>query len=179
MPGEFAPKRPVGRPTKFTPELAARICAELSTGKPMTIICDSEDMPNPSTVWDWTKNDPAFSQDIARARDSGYDRIAQDALNIADETGSDTVVTQFGPRPDKEWIMRSRLRVETRLKLLAKWDPKRYGERITQEISGPDGGPVKTQGEFRPTAEDEAMIIRIAEKRDAVKRQQKEAKEGA
>ena len=36
-----------------------------------------------------------------------------------------------------EFVARSRLRVDTRLKLLAKWDPKRYGERseVKQEIA--------------------------------------------
>jgi hypothetical protein len=51
----------------------------------------------------------------------------------------------------KEWgveVKRSdmlghrKLQVETRLKLLAKWDPKRYGDMVRQEISGPDGAPI-------------------------------------
>lgn len=77
--------------------------------------------------------------------------------------------------PDKEWMLRSKLRVETRLKLLAKWDPKRYGEKITQEISGPDGGPVRTEGDFRPSPEDEAVIKRIAETRAKLTREQEGA----
>ena len=31
---------------------------------------------------------------------------------------------------DSEHVQRSKLRVETRLKLLAKWDPRRYGDRL-------------------------------------------------
>jgi hypothetical protein len=84
MPGEATPKRPVGRPTKFTPELSARICAELSTGKPLTIICDAEGMPSDDTVRNWIEKDTEFSRDIARARATGFDRIAMDALMIAD-----------------------------------------------------------------------------------------------
>jgi hypothetical protein len=37
------------------------------------------------------------------------------------------------------------LRIETRLKLLAKWDPKRYGERLHSEVTGVDGGPLQIQ----------------------------------
>jgi hypothetical protein len=76
------------------------------------------------------ESDPAFSVAIARAREMGFDQIALDALAIADATEQDTVRTKDGERPDTEWISRSKLRVETRLKLLAKWDPKRYGELI-------------------------------------------------
>ena len=53
-----------------------------------------------------------------------------------------TVQTEGGDRANTEWISRSKLRVETRLKLLAKWDPKRYGDKITQEHVGADGGGI-------------------------------------
>lgn len=123
-------------------------------------------MPGIRTVYDWMDKDPAFSADIARAREAGFDRIALDALAIADGSDRDTIAFERAGQmveiPDKEWILRTKLRVETRLKLLAKWDPKRYGKKITQEISGPDGGPVKTEGDFRPTPEDEEVIRRIA-----------------
>lgn len=165
-PKKTARKRPRGRPSKFTPGVAKRILDGLANGTPLTIICESINMPDSSTVWEWARKDEGFSQAIARARDAGFDRIAMDALEIADQvTDKDTIETKFGALPNKEWILRSRLRVETRLKLLAKWDPKRYGEKITQEISGPDGGPVRTEGDFRPSPEDEAVIRRIAETR--------------
>ena len=35
-------------------------------------------------------------------------------------------------------IQRSKLRVETRLKLLSKWDPKRYGEKV--QLADNEGG---------------------------------------
>lgn len=67
----------------------------------------------------------------ARARDAGFDAIAVECLDIADNTANDTIKDDEDgtPRPNSEWITRSRLRVDTRLKLLAKWDPKRYGDR--------------------------------------------------
>ena len=165
-----ARKRPAGRPTKFTPAMARKIIDGLSGGTPLTIICQPKGMPGVRTVYDWMERDRKFSADIARAREAGYDRIALDALAIADEvTDKDTITFARGETevsmPNKEWILRSKLRVETRLKLLAKWDPKRYGDRITQEISGPEGGPIRTEGEFRPSPEDEEVIRRIAEAR--------------
>jgi hypothetical protein len=55
--------------------------------------------------------------------------------------------------PDSEWISRSKLRVETRLKLLAKWDPKRYGDRLNLDHSG----------EMKVTLTAEQRKARIAE----------------
>ena len=88
------------------------------------------------TVSDWKAANEAFSADFARAREEGFDAIAADCLNIADETSQDTLYGENGERANTEWISRSKLRIETRLKLLAKWDPKRYGDKVQTELSG-------------------------------------------
>lgn len=126
----------MGRPSKYTPELADEICERLSKGEPLTQICRSEHMPDRTTVHDWRAANEEFSQRFARAKDDGYDSIAMDCLHIADETGKDTKYTEHGEQADSEWITRSRLRVDTRLKLLAKWDPKRYGDKIEHDVQG-------------------------------------------
>ena len=122
-------------PFTYTPEqkrdAKARVIAGLMAGTPLTVICAADDMPNDDTVRDWASVDGDFERAIARAREAGFDKIALDALAIADDTANDTKKTKDGDeQANSEWITRSRLRVETRLKLLAKWDPKRYGELI-------------------------------------------------
>lgn len=135
-------KRKTGRPTKRTDSVIDRIVEGLSGGTPLTLICEPDDMPATSTVYEWMDGDADLSGRIARAREAGFDRIAMDALAIADEvTERDTIETKFGEIPNKEWLMRSKLRVETRLKLLAKWDPKRYGERLA--LAGDESAPVR------------------------------------
>lgn len=131
-----------GRPSKFTQEVADEICHRLSQGEPLEKICRDEHMPSSRTVLRWKEASEAFMSDIARAREAGFDRIAADCLDIADETTFDTIIGDNGDRANTEWISRSKLRIETRLKLLAKWDPKRYGDKITQEHTGPEGAPL-------------------------------------
>ena len=127
-----------GRPTKRNASVEKRIIDGLSKGTPLTVICSPDDMPHDNTVREWMDTDPEFSVAIARARETGFDRIALDALDIADDKANDTVKGENGDeRPNTEWITRSRLRVETRLKLLAKWDPKRYGELV--KVGNADG----------------------------------------
>ena len=160
--------RPRGRPTKRTPKIIAAILEGLSMGTPLTLICEPEAMPAPNTVWDWQQKDRAFSDAIAHARASGFDRIAWDALRIADTPviGVEITVKPTGDEVRKaDMLGHRRLQVESRLKLLAKWDPKRYGEKITQEHSGPDGGPIRTEGEYRMTPEDEEFVKRVARTR--------------
>lgn len=139
------PVQPQGRPSTYSQEAADGICERLAKGEPLAQICRDEAMPAVRTVSDWKKANPAFAADFARAREEGFDQIAADCLDIADETAFDTIDTEHGARPNTEWITRSKLRIETRLKLLAKWDPKRYGDKVTQELTGANGGPVIIQ----------------------------------
>jgi hypothetical protein len=118
--------------------IIAKVLAGLRLGTPLTVICSEDGMPCDDTVRNWADGDDKLARDIARAREVGFDQIALDALAIADETKFDTKNLDNGQvAPNSEWITRSRLRVDTRLKLLAKWDPKRYGDK-TLVGSDPD-----------------------------------------
>jgi len=125
----------------YSQALADTICDRIADGEPLRAICRGEDMPAWRTVYHWLEEQPAFSARFARAREIGFDAIAEDCLDIADDTSQDTkTVGQGGyerETADTEWISRSKLRVETRLKLLAKWNPKKYGDKVEQTIVGP------------------------------------------
>jgi len=114
----------MGRKSTFTQKAADEIVARLSKGEPLTVICQSPGMPCDDTVRIWAEKDAAFARDIARAREVGFDQIALDALTISDDRNDDPASR--------------RVRVETRLKLLAKWDPKRYGDKL--QLGGDGSG---------------------------------------
>jgi hypothetical protein len=137
----------------YSPEardkIAKEILGRLSKGEPLAQICRDDGLCDPSTWRDWCAADEILAIAYARAREDGFDQIALDCLAIADETSNDTKLVGSGDSEhevaNSEWISRSKLRVETRLKLLAKWDPKRYGERVVNENVGQDGGPMRFQ----------------------------------
>jgi hypothetical protein len=138
-----APKRGRGRPSTYDPAKAKTICERLSKGEPLAEICRSEGMPPVRTVSQWKADHPEFAADFARARDEGYDAIAADCMVIADDARNDWMAVHgeddVGWRQNGEHVSRSKLRIETRLKLLAKWDPRRYGEKVHAELTGKDG----------------------------------------
>ena len=120
------------------------IVEDIGKGIPLAEICRRENMPCLRSVYDWMDANAAFAARIARARVAGYDMIAQDALRIADTPleGTRTKVGKDGVEVVTEDMLGHRkLQVETRLKLLAKWDPKRYGEKIA--VEGGDGPPIQ------------------------------------
>lgn len=148
-----APK--TGRPSKYSPEIARIICEQLSDGIPLRQICrDNNGFPAWRTIYDWMARDDALgsqgvglSAAIARARDIGYDALAEDCLHIADNTemGHKQVLTDEGASTTIEDMLGHRkLRIETRLKLLAKFHPTKYGDKLG--VHGVEGAaPIKTE----------------------------------
>lgn len=133
-----------GRPSTYTPEVAATICARLEAGESLRAICASDDMPARTTVRGWVIQDiEGFADRYASARDAGLEEMAEDLLEIADDAAQDVAMTEKGPVVDHEHIARSRLRVDTRKWLLSKRLPKAYGDKSAVEVSGPGGGPVQ------------------------------------
>lgn len=156
LPSSGTPAR-IGRPPGKKPEERARqleqmdaIVEGIGKGTPLAEICRRDDMPSLASVYRWQEEDADFARRVARAREAGYDIIATDALAIADDGTNDWMESNApgndGYRVNGEHIQRSRLRIDTRLKLLACWDPKRYGQKVQAEHSGPDGGPIPFSG---------------------------------
>lgn len=160
--GRFQAKA-TGRPSKFCPAVLARIVAGLSEGIPLTILCAPEDMPCDDTVRNWMAEDETVFREIARARARGFDRIAFEAMGIAQDRSRDVISGgEFGDKPNTAAVARDKLIIDTRLSLLAKWDPKRYGAKVTTEIGGIDGKPLQVSSTLELSADQEARIVEAA-----------------
>lgn len=136
-----------GRPSKFDADIAAGICSRLATGESLRSICREDGMPPDSTVRQWVLDDvEGFAAQYARARDLGLDSLADELLEIADtpKTGTKTVSKATGVETTEgDMIEHRRLQVDARKWYLSKVAPKKYGERLQQEVSGPDGQPLQ------------------------------------
>ena len=146
-----APKR-TGRPSKYTPELAAEMCDRLSNGEPLRQICRDEHMPHWTQVYEWLSRNEGLSLQVARAREAGYDALAEEALEIADtpklgakkvfssgsEEGEDNMTVT-----EEDMLGHRKLQIETRLKLLACWNPKKYGTKVA--LAGDPSNPLKME----------------------------------
>ncbi len=144
----------MSRPSSYTPEIVKEICDRLANGEPLEQICRSEGMPASRTVRDWqeckVESVPhSVSADIARARDIGFDVIALNTRSTARGVGEST-----------NDVQRDKLIIETDLKLLAKWNPKKYGDssKVQQQYLDKDGEPAdaKITIQFIKPSEDPA-----------------------
>lgn len=144
-----------GRPPEPVPQqMADEIVEWISEGKTLREFCRQEGKPSYGAVYDWIEKDKEFASRFARAREVGEEVIAQECLAISDDGSNDWMETFNSEGESRGWklngehVLRSKLRVDTRLKLLAKWNPKKYGEKVQAEVSGPGGGPVSVTVDF-------------------------------
>ena len=141
----------MGRPSKYSPELSDKMCAQLSNGVSLRTVCLAEDMPSKTTVFNWLRTIPEFLDQYERAKAECADSLADEILDIADNSVNDYMV-KLAENGDEgavesiklhaENIQRARLRVDARKWIASKLKPKKYGDKTQTEISGPDGGPV-------------------------------------
>lgn len=145
-----APKK-AGRPSSYTDEVASTICSRIAIGESLRSIVKDDDMPDMKTVMRWL-GDPereGFRHQYACAREAQADALFEECLEIADDASGDV---KRVPRRDGEtdevmngeFVARSRLRVDTRKWMAGKLAPKKYGEKISAELSGPGGRPIPT-----------------------------------
>lgn len=111
-----------------------------SEGQTITSICKMEGMPHKTVFYDKILDDNDFALRFARARELAHDSIAEEALHIANTpvNGVETVDSDINGTTvtTKDMIHHRRLQVETRLKLLAKWSPSKYGDKLDVTSQG-------------------------------------------
>ena len=130
----------MARPSIYERDKAHEICERLAAGETLRQICQTPGMPAEATVRLWAlDNRDGFAELYGRARNIGLDCIGDGMIDIADDGTNDWMETEHGEQPDHEHINRSRLRIDTRKWLLSKLRPDKYGDRITQEHTGPGG----------------------------------------
>ena len=137
-----APKK-TGRPSRYTPELAQEICDRISRGEPLLQICKDDRMPERRTVYDWLERIDGLSAQFARAREEGCDAMAEQSLAIMDGEPLAVFDDAGNKRYDSGSIAWNKNRAEHRLKLLACWNPKKYGNKVA--LGGDPDNPVKVE----------------------------------
>lgn len=130
-------------------KLVPAICARLADGEPLAVI--RRDLGIPArTVNQWREDDAEIAAQFDQARDDGWDAIAHRTRATARGKGEST-----------KDVQRDKLIIENDHKLLAKWDPRRYGDKQSVELTGKNGGPIQA---ISTTTTDPIEAARIYQK---------------
>jgi hypothetical protein len=135
-----------GRPSTYTPEIAAIICDRISRGESLKSICNSPGIPDQVVVYGWLGRQPEFAQMYARAREDQADTLADEIAALADEEPRMVVDDKGVARIDSAWVQWQKNRVEARKWVAAKLKPKKWGERI--QVAGDADAPLKLDAEI-------------------------------
>jgi len=122
---------PGGRPSKYTPELADRICRAIATStKSLKQICASnEGFPCRETIYDWCWDYEEFSNKYDQAKRHQANLLAEEVVTIADDDYDDMIQGEHGMIPNSARVQRHKLRVDSRKWIACKLLPKVYGEK--------------------------------------------------
>lgn len=93
-------------------------------------------MPSASSVYLWLSKHQSFSDNYAKAQVDRATAMAEEILEISDDATGDAIVQDQRIVPNSVSVARDRLKVDTRKWLLSRMDPKRYGDKVTQEHTG-------------------------------------------
>ena len=115
-------------------EVADFDAAMASTTDSIATICQREGMPSKATVFRWKAEIPEFAKMYEAAKLEQLYSGIEECTEIADKSGK-----------THEEIAHAKLRIDTRMKVAQRLKPKELGEKVTNELTGPDGGPVQYQ----------------------------------
>ncbi len=137
----------LGRPSDYNEIIADAICDELVIGRSLLKICESDHFPSERTVYRWLENNEDFRQKYARARELQADHYSAEIIDLADK---DRITQKRVIKADGSEELtildqtdRTRLQIDARKWYASKLAPKKYGDKVQQEVSGPDGAPIQ------------------------------------
>jgi hypothetical protein len=125
-------------------------------------ICTTDEgMPTVAGFLKWVNTEPEVSKDYARAREIGYLMLADEIVALSDKTHEWVTVQELDPDGNpvfdeagepvlkkvlmplnNDVIAHKRVQIDTRKWMLSKMLPKIYGDKLTQEHTGANGGPI-------------------------------------
>ena len=145
-------KKPRHRPREYNrQEVTSYVCEQIASGKSLRAALRSKkNLPTPQGFLRWLTdaNDPAalaLNSQYTRARALGWELLADEVLELADQPTESSVEAQ-----------RARLQFDARRWMLSKMLPKVYGDKIQQEVTGEGGGPIQLAAvDLRQLSDDE------------------------
>lgn len=112
------------------------VCERIMNGESLKRICESDkSLPNKTTIIRWINDDKdTLAPMIARAREFQAECLDDEIQDITNRM----LDGEVDPQAARVAIWAAQWRA-------ARLKPKKYGDKISTEVSGPDGGPVNTE----------------------------------
>jgi len=124
-----APKKPAGRPSSYSEEIATIICERIIAGQSLRTICADDALPSKSTVLLWLTKIDDFRTKYAHAREAQGDALLEEMGEIED----DLIAGKIDPSAGRSALWSKQWRATRQA-------PKKYGDKLT--LSGDAQNPL-------------------------------------
>jgi hypothetical protein len=130
-------KRPRGKQTLFTQEVANEICARLATGISLREACNHPHLPSAPTVISWALTDyHGFSDQYTQAREAQHYALADKLLDLINETPEYTTNKITGERRiDPGYESMRKNKIEGLKWIISRILPKTYGDKVVVDVT--------------------------------------------
>ena len=152
LPVQSSARKPA---VEYSDVLADDILTEISDGRTLNEICERPDMPSRSSVYRWLRDNDDFQKRYLSA-------VEIRAHSRADEISEINRKLAAGTLPPAE----ARVISDNLRWLMAKENPRKFGDRVTQEITGANGKDLFRERpmDLKETARWIAFTLTAAEK---------------
>lgn len=117
-------------------EKALAICERLENEPSLGLRQILRDAAVPeATFREWRKANPELDEAYKTAKLEGFDNLAHESLTIVD-TPPERIATEHGDKIDPSSVAWQKNRADQRNKLLAKWYPAKYGDKLDLNHGG-------------------------------------------
>jgi hypothetical protein len=132
---------------EFSQEIFDRICALIADGSSLRAACEKEGMPHRTSFNVWRKSEPELQAQYDAACLDREEIYFEQIIDIADEcrVGVKKTTKANGDIETVEidMVERAKVQIDARKWSLARMNRKKYGDHITEELTGPNGGPLQ------------------------------------
>jgi hypothetical protein len=106
------------------------ILSEIEQGNSLISILRRKEFPSTATFYQWLEADEDKAKRYVRACEIRADVIFEDIIDIADHSAEDHT-----PFTGANVVQRDRLKIDARKWIVAKLHPKKYSDRVYQDIT--------------------------------------------
>lgn len=140
---------------EFSQSLFDAICGRIALGASLRVICAEDGMPDRGTFNGWRKRSDALQAQYDQACIDREDEYFEQIVDIADEcrvgvktVTRETATGKITETTEIDMVERAKVQIDARKWVLARMNRKKYGDKMTQEVVGADGGAIVQKVEF-------------------------------
>ena len=123
-----------GRPTMYSGKIVDKICAEIALGRSLRSICLDESMPDLTTVYEWLRIYPNFTQQYAVATDERTETQQEMLIEMGDKAIEHA--EEADPKAAGAVVSAYKLKADNLKCSMSKMNPKKYGDKLDLTSDG-------------------------------------------